>query len=135
MLSLIKTICLAVAMTAGFSRAIPVLDSDFTEDISLVQTEARTVTSTPWPSRVFAPYCDVLLWPTFDISSTAAAVKNKHFTLAFITADGGGKASWGGMVPLAQNFYSQYISQLRQLGGDVIVSFGGANGKSLCSKL
>ncbi|KAL5039655.1 hypothetical protein BDV3_002777 [Batrachochytrium dendrobatidis] len=131
MLSLIKTICLAVAMTAGFSRAIPVLDSDFTEDISLVQTEARTVTSTPWPSRVFAPYCDVLLWPTFDISSTAAAVKNKHFTLAFITADGGGKASWGGMVPLAQNFYSQYISQLRQLGGDVIVSFGGANGQEL----
>ncbi|KAH6600174.1 hypothetical protein BASA61_002355 [Batrachochytrium salamandrivorans] len=75
--------------------------------------EARAATAaSAWPSRVFAPYCDVLLWPTFDIATAAATIKNKHFTLAFITADGSGKAAWGGI-------------------GDVIVSFGGAIGQEL----
>ncbi|KAH6573639.1 hypothetical protein BASA62_002853 [Batrachochytrium salamandrivorans] len=94
--------------------------------------EARAATAaSAWPSRVFAPYCDVLLWPTFDIATAAATIKNKHFTLAFITADGSGKAAWGGIVPLAQGFYSQYITSLRALQGDVIVSFGGAIGQEL----
>ncbi|KAJ1339793.1 hypothetical protein BSLG_005581 [Batrachochytrium salamandrivorans] len=94
--------------------------------------EARAATAaSAWPSRVFAPYCDVLLWPTFDIATAAATIKNKHFTLAFITADGSGKAAWGGIVPLSQGFYSQYIASLRALQGDVIVSFGGATGQEL----
>ncbi|KAH9253840.1 hypothetical protein BASA81_008147 [Batrachochytrium salamandrivorans] len=47
--------------------------------------EARAATAaSAWPSRVFAPYCDVLLWPTFDIATAAATIKNKHFTLAFL---------------------------------------------------
>ncbi|KAJ1339776.1 hypothetical protein BSLG_005595 [Batrachochytrium salamandrivorans] len=92
--------------------------------------EARAATAaSAWPSRVFAPYCDVLLWPTFDIATAAATIKNKHFTLAFITADGSGKAAWGGIVPLSQGFYSQYIASLRSRA--MIVSFGGATGQEL----
>ncbi|KAH6566037.1 hypothetical protein BASA60_009689 [Batrachochytrium salamandrivorans] len=109
--------------------------TDKYRNAALVNTnhlEARAATAaSAWPSRVFAPYCDVLLWPTFDIATAAATIKNKHFTLAFITADGSGKAAWGGIVPLAQGFYSQYITSLRALQGDVIVSFGGAIGQEL----
>ncbi|KAJ1330251.1 hypothetical protein BSLG_009566 [Batrachochytrium salamandrivorans] len=65
--------------------------------------EARAATAaSAWPSRVL-PYCDVLLWPTFDIATAAATIKNKHFTLAFITADGSGKGSMGPELALVPN--------------------------------
>ncbi|KAJ3369781.1 hypothetical protein HDU91_006905 [Kappamyces sp. JEL0680] len=81
--------------------------------------------------NIFAPYVDVLLWPTFDISKMAAAVGTNWFTLAFIVGDGTGGPSWGGSVPLSQKWYMDYITALRTMGGDVIVSFGGATGSEM----
>lgn len=33
------------------------------------------------------------------------------------------------MTPLEQGFYAEYINGIRKVGGDVIISFGGLNGK------
>lgn len=83
--------------------------------------------------RIFAPYVDVLLWPTLDVTAIAKATGQKYFTLAFIVADGTGQPSWGGSVPLSQQWYMSYITSLRAMGGDVIISFGGATGQELAT--
>ncbi|HYC85156.1 MAG TPA: carbohydrate-binding protein [Chryseosolibacter sp.] len=80
------------------------------------------------PNKVFAPYVDVMLWPTFSLMSCFNATGQKYYTLAFITAGSNGQPAWGGSVSMDQNFMLDQINQLRASGGDVIVSFGGANG-------
>jgi len=80
------------------------------------------------PARVFAPYVDVMLYPTFSLMNCYNATGQKYYTLAFITAGGNGQPAWGGVTPMNQNFMLDQIQQLRAVGGDVIVSFGGANG-------
>lgn len=85
------------------------------------------------PAKVFAPYVDILLWPTFDIAAAAAATGNLWYTLAFIQSDGNGNPSWGGIVALSEAFYLNIIVKLRALGGDVIISFGGSTGVELAA--
>jgi len=102
--------------------------------ISPVGAANSTTTSSNtyrWPSRVFAPYVDVLLWPTLDVSALATSTGVKHFTLAFIISDTAGNPAWGGITPYSSGFYLDVIGRVRANGGDVIVSFGGANGQEL----
>jgi hypothetical protein len=96
-----------------------------------------TATKTPsgsgggsWGSKFFAPYVDVMLWPTFSINTCYTKTTQKYYTLAFITANGTNPA-WGGITPLSDNFYAGEINSIRGVGGDVIISFGGANGTEL----
>ncbi|KAI9105312.1 glycoside hydrolase superfamily [Phlyctochytrium arcticum] len=84
-----------------------------------------------WADKTYAPYVDILLWPTLDISVVAAATNVKHYTLAFIFADGNKNAAWGGVTPASSGFYLDIVTKLRNMGGDVIVSFGGAIGQEL----
>jgi chitinase len=113
---------------------------------------AATVAPTdkiPWPDHVFSPYVDVTLWPTPKIDQLAKASGAKHFTLAFLVADsaGGKSACWGGYAtyPVAGQSASDAesdfnanlitgINNLRAAGGDVIISFGGANGTPIDSR-
>ena len=96
-----------------------------------------TPTPTPiangsWPSRYFAPYVDVMAWPTYNLTSNTSSTGVKYYTLAFITNGGSGcQAYWGGITALNQNFMLSDINSLRAAGGDVIVSFGGASGTEL----
>jgi chitinase len=76
---------------------------------------------------MLVPYTDVTLWPTFDIN--LAPVKN--FCLGFVVADEQNDPSWGGYHKITSDFYMDKIIKLRQKGGDVIVSFGGASGNEL----
>jgi len=80
------------------------------------------------PAKAFAPYVDVMLYPTFSLMNCYSATGQKYYTLAFITAGGDGQPAWGGITPMNQNFMLDQINQLRGVGGDVIISFGGANG-------
>ena len=73
-----------------------------------------------------------------DIASISQASGIKNFTLAFIIDNGGCGAGWGGLgVILPNDSYpdgstvSSLVSNLRAAGGNVIVSFGGANGLEL----
>jgi chitodextrinase len=80
-------------------------------------------------------------WPYIDITAatpTLAQVEQatgqKFFTLAFVLGDSAGcDPSWGGTIALNDSRISGEISALRALGGDVAVSFGGAEGPYLSS--
>jgi hypothetical protein len=86
--------------------------------------------------QMFAPYVDMTLWPTYDLVAAARTANIKYFTLAFITADPQNRPAWGGYAEyaLGSEFDAKIKAQIngvRALGGDVIVSFGGAANKDL----
>ena len=95
-----------------------------------------------WPSHVFAPYVDMTLYPTYNLVAAAQNQGLKYFTLAFVVADPyNNSPSWGGYTSYDVNggdfdkaIQSQILA-LRQIGGDVMVSFGGAAGQELAQKI
>ncbi len=88
-------------------------------------------------THVFAPYVDMTLYPTFDLAAATRDQGIKNFSLAFIVADANRQPSWGGYAAYEINGGAfdmqmrQQVQAVRALGGDVIVSFGGANGQEL----
>ncbi len=80
-----------------------------------------------WPRTVFAPYVDATSYPAFSLSQTATATQVQYYTLGFVVAQGTGNcsASWGTYYPIG-DYLSQDIQTLQSMGGDVMVSFGGA---------
>ena len=94
-------------------------------------------TASNWPAHVFAPYVDMTLYPTYNLSTAMQTAGIKYFTLAFITADSNNVPAWGGYTAYEVNggTFDQSIrteiSQVRALGGDVSVSFGGEEGSEL----
>lgn len=85
----------------------------------------------PGGRAVFAPYVDTLLHPAYDLVGTAGKTGVKNFTLAFVTSGGGCAPKWGGVTGLEDNPVARQIGPLREAGGDVRVSFGGAAGSEL----
>ena len=84
------------------------------------------------PNRIFAPY--VAHWlPEHDVAQIADASGIKYFTLAFVISNPNACVPvWAGKKPVAEESeMSGEITGLRNRGGDVIISFGGANGKEL----
>jgi hypothetical protein len=82
-------------------------------------------------SAAFAPFVDTSLAPAYDLTGTAEKTGVKNFNLAFITSGGGCDPKWGGSGALGDNPVAAQIPELRKAGGDVRVSFGGANGSEL----
>lgn len=77
---------------------------------------------------MFAPYADMLLWPTPSLQDFLNKTKADKITLAFITARGQ-EGYWGGIQPPE---WSDMVSMVKAVGPDkVICSFGGANGIEL----
>ncbi|MEI8367685.1 MAG: cellulose binding domain-containing protein [Planctomycetia bacterium] len=98
--------------------------------------------ATVWGSHASAPYVDMTLYPMVDLAGLVSAASTRHYTLAFITADPSGKPAWGGYAEYGVNSGGDYETKLRgaivgvrQAGGDVSVSFGGAAGIELAQKL
>lgn len=96
---------------------------------------------TAWPPRVFAPYVDLGVWPTFDLVHAAETQGVRYFNLASVTADAHGRPSWcgheqyaidGGAFDMALR---RQIAELRNLGGDVAASFGGSQGTDLAQAI
>ncbi|MEV4870528.1 cellulose binding domain-containing protein [Streptomyces syringium] len=97
-------------------------------------SQPQPTASSPAPrgkSAVFSPYVDTLLHPAYDLVGTAKKTGVKNFNLAFITSGGGCTPKWGGVSDIGSNPVAQQITPLRQAGGDVRVSFGGAAGSEL----
>lgn len=94
-----------------------------------------------WPTHFSAPYVDMTLYPTYNLVSAAQNQGLKFFTLAFIVADSSNHPAWGGYSAYEVNgsdFDTQIRTQIagvRGLGGDVMVSFGGANGQELAQAI
>ncbi|MEV0531380.1 cellulose binding domain-containing protein [Kitasatospora sp. NPDC050463] len=100
---------------------------------SATPTPTATATATPAPvtGAGFAPYVDTSLYPPYDLVATAKATGVKNFTLAFVVSGGGCTPKWGGVSDLSADAVAAQIGALRAVGGDVRVSFGGANGSEL----
>jgi chitinase len=92
---------------------------------------------TDWGERFYSPYVDATGWPPFNLEEFSIQTGVKNFNLGFIVDRTGTacEASWGGyygidgwteagdfMFPLIAN---NEIANLRQLGGDIMVSIGG----------
>ncbi|EFN53671.1 hypothetical protein CHLNCDRAFT_136442 [Chlorella variabilis] len=104
-----------------FEQILPLLDPD--HDISLSTRGA-------FPQKLFAPFVDATLYPTPRLLDAYEATGQKWFTLAFITADlRTREPAWGGVIPLWKQYFMDQIRDIRLLGGDCIVSFGGAAGQ------
>jgi hypothetical protein len=98
-------------------------------------TPAAPPSSPGSPQRLFAPYIDMSLAPAQQLLAIQQRSGIRVFTLAFVVDDGSCKASWGGLgqtLPADAHWNGTTIKSLvegiRQAGGDVIVSFGGAVG-------
>ncbi|MBV2154174.1 cellulose binding domain-containing protein [Kitasatospora sp. SUK 42] len=98
-------------------------------------TVTPTATGVPVPPAGagggFAPYVDTSLYPPYDLVATAKATGVKNFNLAFVVSGGGCVPKWGGVSDLSADAVAAQIGALRAAGGDVRVSFGGANGSEL----
>ena len=94
---------------------------------------SQSATGAPVAGGGFAPYVDTSLYPPYDLVATAKASGVKTFNLAFVVAGGGCVPKWGGVSDLASDAVASQIGALRAAGGDVRVSFGGANGSELAT--
>ncbi len=91
---------------------------------------ATSVTYSPLPAHVYAPYYESYLGTaTPSISSTAQASGAKYLALAFIQSAGKGSCTptWNGdkSQPISASIYGSDIAALQSAGGNVIPSFGG----------
>jgi hypothetical protein len=83
------------------------------------------------PAHVFAPYVDMTK-TTLTLLQLQANSGAKAFTLAFLVSGKACEPAWGGTVPIASDTkVAIEVSELRKLGGDVILAFGGYDGLEL----
>jgi len=85
-----------------------------------------------------APYIDMAAYPTPDLVATRTASGQNVYSLGFVTAAAACQPAWGGYPTLAVGATGGQIGSIdasvggvRSVGGDVIVSFGGAAGTEL----
>lgn len=120
--------------TSGPTTTTAPASSTTASTASSTTSSSTTSTTTPGGGSgvPFAPYTDTTLWPPPNLAAMANGSGARLFTLGFIV--NGSSActpSWGGVVDPASGHMSSEIQALRAMGGDVIISFGGANGTEL----
>ena len=103
----------------------------FNQILPLVGEDPSLKKRGKWTDKNIAPYVDACAWPIPDLVKMSKDSGLKYFTLAFITADADKKASWSGTIPLESQHMLAQIRDIRTAGGDVSISFGGANGQEI----
>ncbi|WP_260609403.1 chitinase [Streptomyces sp. WAC 01325] len=107
---------------------------DFSGESSLVLTgESRTVhAGSGFPATYAAPYLEMWRSPSV-MREVREATGVKYFNLAFIIDDKAGRcnAKINGDMDLSDPGWVSAINENRAAGGDVIASFGGAEGTEL----
>ncbi|MFF3270288.1 chitinase [Streptomyces chrestomyceticus] len=99
---------------------------------SALATKAPEAAPAVKAGGAFSPYVDTSLYPAYDLAGTVRQTGVKTFNLAFVTSGGGGcEPKWGGAGGLGDDAVAKQIPALRKAGGDVRISFGGANGSEL----
>ncbi len=81
-----------------------------------------------WPETVFAPYVDSTLWPQFPLAEKIEDLQLPYFNLGFIVSQSIDvcKPTWGTYYSAEEGPLNEEIKKVREMGGDVAVSFGGA---------
>jgi len=80
------------------------------------------------PNRLYAPYYESYLAPdTPSLTATAKASGAKFMTIAFMQSKGTKSCAvdWNSSASQPLTYYNADIARLRELGGNVIPSFGG----------
>jgi hypothetical protein len=112
-----------------------------TATASVLLTVGVPAAASTWPAQYYAPYVDVTLYPTYNLSTAIQTAGTKYFTLAFITADSNNQPAWGGYNEYEVNggtfdtALRQQVAQVRAVGGDVMASFGGEAGQELAQTI
>jgi len=116
--------------------------SDGKGDTASASVTVTVATPSTWPAQFSAPYVDATNWPIYNFVSVAQTQGIKFFTLAFVVAGPNNEPSWGGYQAYDVGGGGQYdqqlqanIAALRAIGGDVMVSFGGASGSELAQAI
>ena len=90
---------------------------------------AAPIAARAWPAKVFAPYAFI---PKgfINIADCLAQTGQRYYTLAFVISDADGYPSWTGSRDLrvSTKYYADQIAAVRAHGGDILISFGGADG-------
>jgi hypothetical protein len=97
------------------------------------QIEENTVV---WPEHYYAPYVYMARYPVIQLAQVAEETGIRFFTLAFVLGRDSCNATWSGITRLdgsshIYNFMQRDLPALREMGGDIMVSFGGAGGTEL----
>ncbi|HEY3867188.1 MAG TPA: hypothetical protein VGM10_02515, partial [Actinocrinis sp.] len=83
-----------------------------------------------FPAHYSAPYLQISSSDAGDMAADMAASGDKYYTLAFLIPQSGCTPEWEDDGSGVGAFKSQ-ISALQSAGGNVIISFGGADGGEL----
>lgn len=128
------------ATPTGHPTQTPTPTPTITPTHSPTQSPTATPTATPTAPGTgsgatggFSPYVDTSLYPAYDLVGASKANGVKQFNLAFLVSGGGCVPKWGGVTDLGADAVAAQIGALRAAGGDVRVSFGGANGTELAA--
>ncbi|MGL6107247.1 chitinase [Romboutsia sp.] len=82
-----------------------------------------------WPKKAFAPYVDVTAWPPLKLAEISEKTKVPAYNLGFIVSQSPTvcKPTWGTYYSAEQGPLNDQIKKIREMGGDVSVSFGGGS--------
>ena len=96
----------------------------------MLATATNALAAPVFPARYAAPYLQISTSDAGDMAADMSATGLKYYTLAFLTPKSGCTPEWENGGYSVGAFNSQ-ISSLQAAGGNVIVSFGGAEGGEL----
>lgn len=82
----------------------------------------------PWPDKFFSPYVDITAWPTYKIADKSKDTGVKFYNLGFVVSKSATECvpTWGTYYDIDKVPCIDQIKKLRENGGDIAVSFGGA---------
>ncbi|KAH9248149.1 hypothetical protein BSLG_006254 [Batrachochytrium salamandrivorans] len=84
-----------------------------------------------WPALVFALTVDTTGPNAVNLATMSNTAGTSMYNLGYMIADATNSPSWGGLHSLSDSWYLSQIQQIRNFGGDVMISFGGPNGQEL----
>ncbi|MFD7921056.1 chitinase [Streptomyces sp. NPDC059740] len=116
---------LAVAAAVAVGGGVAIAGS------AMADKASPGTTSTAATTGGFSPYVDTSLASAGKLADLAKTSGAEDLNLAFVTSGGDCSPEWGGTTDVGGGDLSAQISALRDAGGDVRVSFGGANGQEL----
>ncbi len=103
----------------GYATAFVVLSTPLSLKVSA--TEVDDV----FTKEYSATYVDNAM-ADIDLGQYMEDTGVNKFIFSFITYDENGDPSWGGYSGLQEGLNDKYIEEIRESGGDIILSFGGA---------
>lgn len=117
-------------MGKSFTRTALATAAVVSPALALVAGSLPASAATSFPAQYAAPYLQIDSSTAKDMAADQKASGLKYYTLAFLTSKSGCTLQWEDGGDSVGAFTSQ-INALKSSGGDVIISFGGAESTEL----